>query len=47
MARDVNMTVVDLFKHSTIASLVAYMGQGKSDTAGGALFLFGDRFRAV
>ena len=27
------MTVVDLFKHSTIASLVAYLEQGKSDTA--------------
>ena len=33
IAREVNMTVVDLFKHSTIASLVAYLGQGKSDTA--------------
>jgi thioesterase domain-containing protein len=27
------MTVVDLFKHSTVASLVAYLGQGKSDIA--------------
>ena len=27
------MTVVDLFKHSTVASLVAYWGHGKSDTA--------------
>ena len=33
IAREVNMTVVDLFKHSTITSLVAHLGQGKSDTA--------------
>jgi thioesterase domain-containing protein len=33
MAREVNMTVVDLFKHSTIASLVAYLEQGKPGTA--------------
>jgi thioesterase domain-containing protein len=30
---DIIMTVVDLFEHSTIASLVAYVEQGKSDTA--------------
>jgi len=30
---DIDMTVVDLFQHSTIASLVAYLEQGKSDTA--------------